>query len=199
MLLAAVALYLDGAQRLATERSLVAELLGGHNSQQTPVNFRLKWQRVEYTLKVQVEQGRCFRAKIGGTLEVEIGTVEPMLFCYIADGVQSVAHYARYDGTLWLDGDGAIECYQYLTYAASETVSTGYDGNILAHSDGKTVAVHVEVGGAVEKGQSLVVLEVMKVEFQLIVPVAGTVAAVNVDPGQQVKRRQLLVRIKVAE
>ncbi len=112
------------------------------------------------------EQGRCFPGEIGGsTLEVEIGAVEPTLFCYIADGVQSVAHYVRHDGTLWLDGDSAIESYQCLTYAASETVSTGYDGNILAHSDGKIVAVHVELGAPVEKGQSLVVLEAMKVEF----------------------------------
>jgi len=53
--------------------------------------------------------------------------------------------------------------------------------------------------GAVEKGQSLVVLEAMKMEFQLIAPVVWTVAAVNVEPGQQVKRRQLLIRIEAAE
>jgi len=45
----------------------------------------------------------------------------------------------------------------------------------------------------------LVVLEAMKMEFQLIAQVTEAVAAVNVEPGQQVKRRQLLVRIEAAE
>jgi geranyl-CoA carboxylase alpha subunit len=69
----------------------------------------------------------------------------------------------------------------------------------LAHSDGKVVAVHVKVGDVVEKGQTLAVLEAMKMEFQLSLPIAGTVEAVSVEPGLQVKNRQLLVQVRPAD
>lgn len=199
VLLAAVALYLDDAYQLAAKHSLSAEMLGWHSSHEAPVDFRLKRGEVEYTPKVSVQQGRRFRAEIGGnTLEVEVNAIEPTLFRYYANGVQGLASFARTDGTLWLDADGAIECYQDMTYAAAETAAVGSDGRILAHSDGKIVGVHVEPGVQVKKGQTLVVLEAMKMEFQLTAPVAGTISTVSVEPGQQVKSRQLLLQIEVA-
>ena len=66
-------------------------------------------------------------------------------------------------------------------------VAAGADGRILANSDGKIVAVHVAAGQKVEKGTTLVVLEAMKMEFQLTTPVAGTVETVSVKAGDQVK------------
>ena len=56
----------------------------------------------------------------------------------------------------------------------------------------------VAAGDAVKKGQTLVVLEAMKMEFQLATPVDGTVAAVSVAAGTQVKGRQLLVQVTPA-
>jgi geranyl-CoA carboxylase alpha subunit len=73
----------------------------------------------------------------------------------------------------------------------------GSDGRLLANSDGKIVAVKVQPGDRVEKGQTLVVLEAMKMEFQLALPVGGVVEAVSVAAGQQVKGRQLLAQVKV--
>jgi geranyl-CoA carboxylase alpha subunit len=58
------------------------------------------------------------------------------------------------------------------------------------------VAVHVKPGDRVEKGQTLAVLEAMKMEFQLQLPVAGTVQTVSVEAGQQVKNRTLLVQVQ---
>jgi geranyl-CoA carboxylase alpha subunit len=58
--------------------------------------------------------------------------------------------------------------------------------------------VHVKAGDAVTKGQTVVVLEAMKMEFQLAAAVDGTVESVSVAPGAQVKGRQLLVQVKPA-
>ena len=71
----------------------------------------------------------------------------------------------------------------------------GSDGRIVAHSDGKIVAVLVKAGDTVAKGQTLAVLEAMKMEFQLAAPVAGVVETVSVAAGDQVKARQLLVKL----
>jgi biotin carboxyl carrier protein len=60
---------------------------------------------------------------------------------------------------------------------------------------GKVVAVLVEVGAAVERGQGLLVIEAMKMENEIAAPRAGTVAELRVRPGQAVEQGELLARI----
>ncbi|MBA4284572.1 MAG: 3-methylcrotonyl-CoA carboxylase [Xanthomonadaceae bacterium] len=196
-LLAAVALYLDDAQRLAAEHGLDADLLGWHSSHATPTAFALRWGNRDLAIELQVDGGRQFRATIdGATVEVAVSEVSPGAFRYLGAGVQGCARYARGRAeSLWLMADGATECFTDRSYAPAETTAAGSDGRITAHSDGKIVAVLVRPGDAVSKGQTLVVLEAMKMEFQLGAPLAGRVDTVGVAAGDQVKARQLLVKM----
>lgn len=66
---------------------------------------------------------------------------------------------------------------------------------VVAPMPGRVVAVPVAVGAAVERGQTVVVLEAMKMESALSTPQAGRVAEILVTPGQTVQRRQSLVKI----
>jgi biotin carboxyl carrier protein len=66
-------------------------------------------------------------------------------------------------------------------------------GAIKAPMPGLVVRLLVEPGETVKPGQSLVVLEAMKMENELKAPGAGTVAAVTVKPGQAVEKGQPLV------
>jgi geranyl-CoA carboxylase alpha subunit len=199
LLLAAVALYLDDARRLADEHGLSAEMLGWHSSHDSPVDFKLRWHASEQDFEVLVLEGRRFKARLDGEdLELEVSSDTAGEFRYLAAGVQGLARHAREGATLWLDAEGVIEPYLDRTYAAAETTAAGSDGRITAHSDGKIVAVHVKPGDTVEKGQTLVVLEAMKMEFQLAAPVAGKVESVSVEAGMQVKGRQLLVQVTPA-
>jgi len=95
--------------------------------------------------------------------------------------------------------DGVTECFIDRSYAPAETTAAGSDGRISAHSDGKIVAVLVKPGDQVSKGQTLAVLEAMKMEFQLGAPLAGVVETVSVSAGDQVKARQLLVKMAAAD
>jgi geranyl-CoA carboxylase alpha subunit len=65
--------------------------------------------------------------------------------------------------------------------------------------DGAIVEVLVEEGSRVSKGQLLLVLEAMKMEHPLKASIDGLVRRVGVNRGDQVKNRQLLVEIEVAE
>ena len=56
--------------------------------------------------------------------------------------------------------------------------------------------MHAQAGTRAAKGQTLVVLEAMKMEFQLALPVAGDIETVAVQVGQQVRSRQLLVQLR---
>jgi len=195
--LAAVALYMDDASRLAREHGLANEFIGWHSSHESPAQYRLKWREQAYRLDVLVHEGRTFTITVEGeTLRVEVSRSLDREFHYVCEGVQGKARTALDDDRVWIDADGVIGCYTDVSLAPARTVAAGSDGRLLAHSDGKIVAVHVQLGDRVEKGQVLVVLEAMKMEFQMQLPIGGTVERVSVAAGQQVKNRQLLVALK---
>ena len=82
-------------------------------------------------------------------------------------------------------------------------LSTGGEGGatsggaytVSAPMPGRVVAVPVAAGDAVARGQTVVVLEAMKMESALTTPHAGRVVEVLVSPGQTVRQRQALVRL----
>ncbi|MGH8460535.1 MAG: acetyl/propionyl/methylcrotonyl-CoA carboxylase subunit alpha [Stenotrophobium sp.] len=195
--LAAVALYLNDAERLTAEHELPQEFIGWHSSHETPAIFRIKWREREYELAMQVHEGHVFSTTADGkTITINVTRSLKGEFHYIADGVQGKARTAHDGDTVWLMAEGATHGYTDITLAPAQTVAAGADGRILANSDGKIVAVHVQPGEKVEKGKTLVVLEAMKMEFQLTTPVAGVIETVSVKSGDQVKGRQLLVQVK---
>jgi len=194
--LAAVALYIEEGQRLLADADLTDDYLGWHNSHETPAEFKLKWRDTEIVLDVQVHDGHLFTTEVGeAKVQVDVVRRDAGSFDYVADGTRGRAYFARGGDQVHVCADGRTYGFVDRTYAAAEAGGAGSDGRITAHSDGKIVAVHVQPGDAVKKGQTLVVLEAMKMEFQLATPVDGTVASVSVASGAQVKGRQLLVQV----
>ena len=68
--------------------------------------------------------------------------------------------------------------------ANGETVTAPMPGTILA--------VNVQNGAAVKKGDVLMVLEAMKMENEIVAPADGTVASVNVTKGSSVETGTVL-------
>ncbi|WP_067471328.1 acetyl/propionyl/methylcrotonyl-CoA carboxylase subunit alpha [Actinomadura hibisca] len=68
-------------------------------------------------------------------------------------------------------------------------------GSLLAPMPGTVVRVEAGPGAAVAEGQTLVVLEAMKMEHRIAAPAAGTVAELNVSAGQQVEAGAVLAVI----
>jgi biotin carboxyl carrier protein len=61
---------------------------------------------------------------------------------------------------------------------------------------GQVRAVNVSEGDAVTKGQTLLILEAMKMEIRVQSPQTGTVKKLFVEQGQSVEREQILVEIE---
>ena len=80
----------------------------------------------------------------------------------------------------------------HLSVAAKETTGSG---QIKASMDGAIIEVFVAPGEKVTKGQTLVILEAMKMEHPLKSDVDGVIESINVKKGDQVKLRQLLVSV----
>lgn len=111
------------------------------------------------------------------------------------DGVRQTCTYVLSGQTVYLkhnDTHGQITDLSQQPKATSESAGSG---RIQASMDGAIVAVDTEVGRPVQKGQTLVVLEAMKMEHPLKADCAGTVRTIHIQAGQQVKNRQLLVEI----
>ena len=71
--------------------------------------------------------------------------------------------------------------------AGAHTVTAPMPGTILA--------VNVQPGQAVHKGDVLMMLEAMKMENEIMAPQDGTVGAVNVSKGQSVKSGDVLLTL----
>ncbi len=67
------------------------------------------------------------------------------------------------------------------------------EGGCLAPMPGKIIAVSVAVGDEVSAGQTLVVLEAMKMEHSLTAPEDGVVAEVRIAEGDQVEADEVLI------
>jgi biotin carboxyl carrier protein len=82
-----------------------------------------------------------------------------------------------------------------LRAAGGGGVAEGGEFHLKAPMPGLVVAVPVEEGQEVEKGQVLVILESMKMQNELKAPRAGKVARIRVKGGESVEQKQTLLTI----
>jgi biotin carboxyl carrier protein len=69
-------------------------------------------------------------------------------------------------------------------------------GELTAPMPGQVRAVNVSAGDTVTKGQTLLVLEAMKMEIRIHSPQEGVVKKLFVQQGQTVEREQILIDIE---
>lgn len=74
--------------------------------------------------------------------------------------------------------------------------SDGPSGGFMAPMPGVVLEVRVEPGAPVTKGDTLVVLEAMKMEHHMTAPEAGTVSEVFVTADQQVTKDEVLLTMQ---
>jgi 3-methylcrotonyl-CoA carboxylase alpha subunit len=83
-------------------------------------------------------------------------------------------------------------------FSQSASAGGGGDGVIRAPMHGKVLAVLVEAGEAVTKGQRLAVIEAMKMEHTLTAPRDGVVADIAIHKDSQVVEGAKIMLIETA-
>jgi acetyl-CoA carboxylase biotin carboxyl carrier protein len=68
--------------------------------------------------------------------------------------------------------------------------------NVVATMAGTVLSVLVEVGGTVEDGQDVIVLESMKMEVPVQADASGKVANIHVQPGDFVNEGDVLIDLE---
>ncbi|MGB3410156.1 MAG: biotin carboxylase N-terminal domain-containing protein [Microthrixaceae bacterium] len=82
--------------------------------------------------------------------------------------------------------------------SGSSSSGAAGSGKIAVPMQGTIVKVEVEVGQSVSKGDTVVVLEAMKMENNVAADIDGTVTAVNVESGASVTSGQVVVVIEAS-
>lgn len=144
--------------------------------------------------------GKAYRATIGDeTFEVEIlGTdAEHGKLDLLINGERVTAYVSSDGAKRWVTLNGQTVV---LTKQSGTRRSRGGHhhtaGELTAPMPGQVRAVNVSEGEAVVKGQTLMVLEAMKMEIRIQATLAGVVSKLFVTPGQTVEREQILIEVK---
>jgi len=83
-----------------------------------------------------------------------------------------------------------------LRAAAGGGVAESGEFHLKAPMPGLVVAIPVNEGDKVEKGQVILILESMKMQNELKSPKAGTVGRIRVKQGEKVEQRQALMSVQ---
>jgi acetyl-CoA/propionyl-CoA carboxylase biotin carboxyl carrier protein len=110
------------------------------------------------------------------------------------DGVRHTFHRATGPDGTWLGRDGDawhVRDHDPVAASLNRSSHAGAD-SLTAPMPGTVTVVKVAVGDEVAAGQSLLVVEAMKMEHVISAPHAGTVAELDVTPGTTVAMDQVL-------
>lgn len=123
--------------------------------------------------------GWKFTRRPGGWVIAERKTPNGMERVRLAAHVQGDRFWAQADGQSWF---GVLSTEE----AAGGGGSGRSDADLVAQFPGKVRKVIVAVGASVAEGESLVLVEAMKMEFPVRAPYAGRVTKIYVKDGQQI-------------
>ncbi len=99
------------------------------------------------------------------------------------------------DGALLLRWQGRQFRLQDVSLSGAARTDAGHGGAIRSPMAGRIVALHVASGDTVRKGDTLLVLEAMKMEHPSLAPIDAVVTAVWFAQGAQVQAGALLVEL----
>jgi biotin carboxyl carrier protein len=130
------------------------------------------------------------------TSSVELLRVENGQLELLMDGERVVAYASSDNAKRWVTVNGRT--YLLVKQSGARRSGGGHHhtaGELTAPMPGQVRAVNVSAGDAVTKGQTLLVIEAMKMEIRIQAPMDGVVKTLSVKQGQIVEREQVLVEI----
>jgi biotin carboxyl carrier protein len=141
--------------------------------------------------------GKSYRAVAGNkTVEVKILRAEGGQLELLINGERVTAHVSSDNARRWVTVNGRT--VMLTKQSGSRRTAGGHHhaaGELTAPMPGQVRAVNVGEGEAVVKGQTLMILEAMKMEIRIQAPSDGTVKKLLVKQGQTVEREQMLIEI----
>ena len=113
------------------------------------------------------------------------------------DGLQERVCAVQLADQRWHVQVGGVDLWLLDSTLAAPATSAGASGSaeVRAKFNGKVIAIQTEAGATVKRGDTLLVIESMKLEHAIAATQDGVVASIDVALGQQTTTGQLLVRL----
>ncbi|MGE5650188.1 MAG: acetyl/propionyl/methylcrotonyl-CoA carboxylase subunit alpha [Bacillota bacterium] len=174
-----------------------AELHGWSSSCRYPQPCRLLLDGEALELHVTtLEKQRWLIAQGDHDSEVAASEATSNEATFHLDGRACRVCHASSGAGLFFELDGVEHRVTDITYApARREVNGTASGRIGAPMNGQVVSVQVLDGEEVQAGQTLLVIEAMKMEHSVVAPFAGKLAGVYVKVGDQVAPGRVLVEL----
>lgn len=194
---ALAAVLLASSHQGAPAGTVAAQAWRSSAAPQWPVTLVFGETKREVTVAFEHE-GRTAVVKVADdTLRLDWSRGEATEVIVSVDGIRRRFHALVDDsGTVIVELDGRTFSFTEPTLVGA-TEDAASDGKIKAPMGGKVLSVAVAVGDSVQKGQTVAVIEAMKLEHRVTAPVDGTVQTVSAAQGDQVAARQTLITLAV--
>ena len=187
--LSAAALWIQGQNRESA--NILKEIPTGWRNSRLPrqkINFRYLEKDLEVT----------YKANRDGSFDVNDGTVARVVK-WTSSGIDIEVNSSRFFSKVTRDndnivvhgpwGDALFKILPRFTLPGSEAQA----GGLIAPMPGKVVDLKVKTGSKVNKGDTLVILEAMKMEHQVKAPEDGKITKVLIKKDDQLENGALLM------
>ena len=187
--LSAVALWIQGQNR--ENANILKEITTGWRNSRLP-RQKINLRYMEEDLLVS------YKANRDGSFDINDGTIAKVIE-WTASGIDIEVNNSRFFSKVTRDnenivvhgpwGDALFTILPRFTLPGSEALA----GGLVAPMPGKVVDLKVKTGSKVKKGDTLVILEAMKMEHQVKAPEDGKITKVLIKKDDQLENGALLM------
>ena len=160
-----------------------------------PVRLQLGDKNTEVTVR-EAQAGEfevCVAGELLSLTDIELD--DSAIHARIGDQ-RHRAHYLSQANTLWLSNRVGCFPFENTTHLRDSGAADGAGERVVRSKiNAAVVALEVELGQGVNKGQTLAVLEAMKMEHPYTAPRDGVIEAIRIEVGTQVKPKQVLIEL----
>lgn len=150
----------------------------------------------EYQVEISDNQSKVN----GKTIQAGLRELREKGFFILQNGVRHREVYVHSEGknqyAINTNGRFAVARVEKKNGFSTRKAIPASSGSISAPISGIVVAVNIRVGDKVSEGETLLILESMKMQMMIKSPCTGSVLSVDVKPGSQVTKGETLVRLK---
>ncbi len=173
--------------------------ISGDNAWHKPAGYgcryKLQWEDQLQDVTVKCDGNQFKTVALEQEVQLEFVSLEAETLTYKENGIRRKAGFTVDENRLYLNDDAGHFLFENQTHLPAEAAGGVGSGDIKAIMDGAIINILVQEGDAVGAGQTLIVLEAMKMEHPLKAPRGGTIASILTAAGDQVKTNQLLVKL----
>jgi acetyl/propionyl-CoA carboxylase alpha subunit len=144
-----------------------------------------------------IPDGKAYRVDLGeSSVLASVTRAEAGRLELLVDGKPVTAYVSSQGAKYWVTVKGQTFLLIRSSSAGRRGSAQRLSGELTAPMPGQIRALRVTKGETVGKGQTLMLLEAMKMEIRVQAPRDGVVKTVNVTQGQTVEREQVLLTLE---